>query len=309
MWCWIGWRGIELCAFVIPPPPWPILPPTENNPALQLRKFLQTKQKGVSHLASVRIVGNKGYPRRSARGEYVPRGGKVQNDVNLMSYYLKTRRAAAANETPFKLASGMSWDWRVCVFIGTFGFCRYCLAYLLCLQYLWIYILWYGWFACKQCLLKVSRQLAELFSPAHASFFMNLWLSAWTFSCSTHIIIINLEANVNDSWPFEISSFHSSFMQTNYRDMLLTRMIRSGSFDLSMLLIFDNCVRQIWSFLLAFCVDLKLRRFKNTEYNINSYSLIYIVAVKSIKAAKGVATDWSMREIPNLNTHTRKHEK
>lgn len=61
-------------------------------------------QKGVSHLASVRIVGNKGYPRR---GQSLFKGGKVQNDVNLLSYYLKNRKAAAENESaPLNLASG-----------------------------------------------------------------------------------------------------------------------------------------------------------------------------------------------------------
>lgn len=60
--------------------------------------------KGVSHLASTRIVGNKGYPRR---GQSLFKGGKVQNDVNLLSYYLKNRKAAAANESaPLNLASG-----------------------------------------------------------------------------------------------------------------------------------------------------------------------------------------------------------
>lgn len=57
-------------------------------------------------MASVRIVGNKGYPRRS-QAVAARSSGKVQNDVNLLSYYLKNRRAAAANETPIKLASGM----------------------------------------------------------------------------------------------------------------------------------------------------------------------------------------------------------
>lgn len=61
-------------------------------------------RKGVSHLASVRIVGNKGYPRRS---QSLFKGGKVQNDVNLLSYYLKNRKAAAENESaPLNLASG-----------------------------------------------------------------------------------------------------------------------------------------------------------------------------------------------------------
>lgn len=61
---------------------------------------------GISHLASVRIVGNKGYPRRS---QSVNRGGKIQNDVNLLSYYLKNRKAAAQHQAaPLVLASGTS---------------------------------------------------------------------------------------------------------------------------------------------------------------------------------------------------------
>lgn len=77
--------------------------PTPTTPTPQPLST-RNPQKGVSHLASVRIVGNKGYPRR---GQSLFKGGKVQNDVNLLSYYLKNRKAAAENETaPLNLASG-----------------------------------------------------------------------------------------------------------------------------------------------------------------------------------------------------------
>jgi hypothetical protein len=52
------------------------------------------KYVGKSHLASVRIVGNKGYYKRQpARESYTP-NTKVQNDVKFMSYYLKQRNEA-----------------------------------------------------------------------------------------------------------------------------------------------------------------------------------------------------------------------
>ena len=62
-------------------------------------------KKGKSHLASIRIVGNKAYSRRTP---VVGVGsGKIQNDVNLLSYYSKNRKAANQNVSiPFKLASG-----------------------------------------------------------------------------------------------------------------------------------------------------------------------------------------------------------
>lgn len=64
--------------------------------------------KGISHLASVRIVGNRGYPRRSEPFSSARTVGKVQHNVNLLSYTVKIRKAAAENKSePFFLASGM----------------------------------------------------------------------------------------------------------------------------------------------------------------------------------------------------------
>lgn len=61
----------------------------------------QTKLKiilGPSHLASVRIVGNKAYNTRRATTAFDD--DKVRNDVNLLSYYLKNRKAAAEKKEP-----------------------------------------------------------------------------------------------------------------------------------------------------------------------------------------------------------------
>lgn len=82
---------------------YPYIPPT-FHPQFVCVFMRPSPSPGISHLASVRIVGNKGYPRRS---QSVNRGGKIQNDVNLLSYYLKNRKAAAQHETaPLVLASG-----------------------------------------------------------------------------------------------------------------------------------------------------------------------------------------------------------
>lgn len=63
------------------------------------------KNKGKSHLASVRIVGNKAYNTRRATSYYDD--DKVRNDVNLLSYYLKNRKAAESKEEPkVRLESG-----------------------------------------------------------------------------------------------------------------------------------------------------------------------------------------------------------
>lgn len=63
------------------------------------------KNKGKSHLASVRIVGNKAYNTRRATSYYDD--DKVRNDVNLLSYYLKNRKAAESHEEPkVRLESG-----------------------------------------------------------------------------------------------------------------------------------------------------------------------------------------------------------
>lgn len=53
---------------------------------------------GKSHLASVRIVGNRAYNKRMPTSYYDD--DKVRNDVNLLSYYLKNRKAAAENKEP-----------------------------------------------------------------------------------------------------------------------------------------------------------------------------------------------------------------
>lgn len=53
---------------------------------------------GKSHLASVRIVGNKAYNTRRATTAFDD--DKVRNDVNLLSFYLKNRKAAAENKEP-----------------------------------------------------------------------------------------------------------------------------------------------------------------------------------------------------------------
>lgn len=64
----------------------------------------KTRDSGKSHLASVRIVGNRPYNTRRATSYYDD--DKVRNDVNLLSYYLKNRKAAAENqEAPVKLES------------------------------------------------------------------------------------------------------------------------------------------------------------------------------------------------------------
>uniref|UniRef100_A0A336MPG3 CSON004774 protein n=1 Tax=Culicoides sonorensis TaxID=179676 RepID=A0A336MPG3_CULSO len=63
---------------------------------------------GKSHLASVRICGNKGYPvRKPAYTDDIYDPAKVHNEVQYLSYYLKNRRAAAENENRApKLESG-----------------------------------------------------------------------------------------------------------------------------------------------------------------------------------------------------------
>jgi len=59
---------------------------------------------GKSHLASVRIVGNKAYNTRRATTHFDD--DKVRNDVNLLSYYLKNRKAAGEKrEAPIVLES------------------------------------------------------------------------------------------------------------------------------------------------------------------------------------------------------------
>lgn len=59
--------------------------------------------KGISHLASARIVGDKPYyTRASLAHDFDPtsyRNDKVRNDVNYLSYYSKNRDAVAADET------------------------------------------------------------------------------------------------------------------------------------------------------------------------------------------------------------------
>lgn len=65
---------------------------------------------GKSHLAAVRICGNKAYNTRRATTPYDD--DKVRNDVNLLSYYLKNRKAAAENKEPaVVLASCRYSDW------------------------------------------------------------------------------------------------------------------------------------------------------------------------------------------------------
>lgn len=62
--------------------------------------YLILNFKGKSHLASVRICGNKGYPIRepaSHRDEcYDP--ARVRNEIQYLSHYMKNRRAAADKE-------------------------------------------------------------------------------------------------------------------------------------------------------------------------------------------------------------------
>lgn len=50
--------------------------------------------KGKSHLASVRICGNRGYNTRKPLYHSDYDNTKVANDVKLMSFYLKNRTAA-----------------------------------------------------------------------------------------------------------------------------------------------------------------------------------------------------------------------
>lgn len=70
-------------------------PLTRNISEICNRKL---NELGKSHLASVRIVGNKCYNTRRATSVYDD--DKVRNDVNLLSYYLKNRKAAAENKEP-----------------------------------------------------------------------------------------------------------------------------------------------------------------------------------------------------------------
>jgi len=63
-----------------------------------LESYDPNKYIGKSHLASVRIVGNKGYNTRRPTAYYDD--DKVRNDVNLLSYYLKNRKAAAEKKEP-----------------------------------------------------------------------------------------------------------------------------------------------------------------------------------------------------------------
>jgi hypothetical protein len=67
-----------------------------KNPKKKTNKPNQPK--GKSHLASVRYVGDRGYPTRKSRVEELL-DDKVRKDVNLMSYYLKNRRAASDLES------------------------------------------------------------------------------------------------------------------------------------------------------------------------------------------------------------------
>lgn len=51
--------------------------------------------KGKTHLASVKILGDRAYPIRSpAYYDYVFSPAKVRAEVEYLSYYLKNRRAA-----------------------------------------------------------------------------------------------------------------------------------------------------------------------------------------------------------------------
>lgn len=61
--------------------------------------------KGKSHLASVRIVGNKGYYKRPSHATEDVYHSKVHNDVKLLSYYLK-HRDGAKNKNVDILESG-----------------------------------------------------------------------------------------------------------------------------------------------------------------------------------------------------------
>lgn len=71
----------------------------------RIRSAKKFKNKGKSHLASVRIVGNKAYNTRRATSYYDD--DKVRNDVNLLSYYSKNRKAAESKEEPkVRLESG-----------------------------------------------------------------------------------------------------------------------------------------------------------------------------------------------------------
>ena len=59
--------------------------------------------KGISHLASARIVGDRPYYTRNslARDFDISNytNDKVRNDVNYMSYYTKNRDAVAADDS------------------------------------------------------------------------------------------------------------------------------------------------------------------------------------------------------------------
>ncbi|XP_031620975.1 uncharacterized protein CG45076-like isoform X3 [Contarinia nasturtii] len=76
-----------------------LVAPLKSTTYNGLESWNPNKYIGKSHLASVRIVGNKAYNTRRATTAYDD--DKVRNDVNLLSYYLKNRKAAAENqETP-----------------------------------------------------------------------------------------------------------------------------------------------------------------------------------------------------------------
>lgn len=63
-------------------------------------------------MASFRIVGNKEYSKRQPLANYAYTGSKkIQNEVNVMSYYLKNRKAADEFKMPpYKLESGNNFD-------------------------------------------------------------------------------------------------------------------------------------------------------------------------------------------------------
>lgn len=82
----------------------------------QQQNNLYTQKKGKSHLASVRIVGGRAYNTRRATTQFDD--DKVRNDVNLLSYYLKNRKAAAERkEAPVVLESGIDFLWCLIFFI------------------------------------------------------------------------------------------------------------------------------------------------------------------------------------------------
>lgn len=73
---------------------------TNDSKLIKKRQQNQIKYKtiGKSHLAAVRICGNKAYNTRRATTPFDD--DKVRNDVNLLSFYLKNRQAAAEHKEP-----------------------------------------------------------------------------------------------------------------------------------------------------------------------------------------------------------------